>query len=96
MLTGVIIGGIVAGVGLLRLYPKRHEPEPPNSRWKLPFLIVMVAICVVFTIVGQWPILWAALAVVIFVQIGFVLIGRNPWWMQTSLDRRREHSTSAR
>jgi len=94
MLTGVVIGAIVAAIGLSQSFPRRHEPEPPNSRWKLLLLIVMVAICIVFATVGRWPVLWAALVVVLFVEIGFVLVGRNPWWMQSPLDRRRQRSTS--
>ena len=94
MLTGLVIGTIVAVVGLSQSFPRRHEPEPPNSRWKLPSLIFMAAMCVAFAVVGPWPLFWAALGVGILVEIGFVLAGRNPWWMQGRLDRRRERSTS--
>lgn len=95
MLIGAVIGAIVAAVGLSQSFPKRHEPEPPNSRWKLPSLVVMTVIGVVFA-AGTWPVLWAALIVVLLMEIGFVLAGRNPWWMQGRLDRRRERRTSAR
>jgi hypothetical protein len=73
MLIGLIIGTIFAVVGLSQSFPKRHAPEPPNSRWKLPSLILMVVTCVAFTVVGPWPVVWAALAVVLLVEIGFVL-----------------------
>jgi len=94
MLTGLVIGTIVAVVGLSQSFTRRHEPEPPNSRWKLPSLIVMGATCVVFTVAGPWPVVWAALVLVLLVEIGFVLAGRNPWWMQDRLDWRRQRSTS--
>jgi len=95
MLVGLVIGTIVALVGLWQSFPKRHAPEPPNSRWKLPSLILMVVMCVVFAVVGPWPVVWAALAVALLVEIGFGLAGRNPWWMQGRLDRRGKRSTSA-
>jgi hypothetical protein len=95
MLIGLIIGAIFALVGLSQSFPSRHAPEPPNSRWKLPSLILMAVTCVAFAVVGPWPVVWVALAVVLLVEIGFVLAGRNPWWMQGRLDRRGERSTSA-
>jgi hypothetical protein len=95
MLIGLIIGTIFAVVGVSQSFPKRHAPEPPNSRWKLPSLILMAVTCGAFAVVGPWPVVWAALAVVLLVEIGFVLAGRNPWWMQGRLDRRGERSTSA-
>jgi amino acid transporter len=94
ILIGIVIGTIFAVVGLPRSFPKRHEPEPPNSRWKLPSLILMAVTCVAFAVIGPWPVVWAALAVVLLVEICFVLAGRNPWWMQGRLDRRRARSTS--
>lgn len=90
MLIGLVIGTIVAVVGLSQSFPRRHEPEPPNSRWKLPSLILMAATCVAFMVVGPWPVVWAALFIVLFVEIGFVLCGRNPWWMQGRPDWRRQ------
>jgi hypothetical protein len=95
MLIGLVIGTIFGVVGLSQAFPKRHAPEPPNSRWKLPSLILMAVICVAFAVVGSWPVVWAALTVGLLVEIGFVLAGRNPWWMQGRLDRRDERSTSA-
>jgi hypothetical protein len=94
MLIGLIIGTIFAVVTLSQSFPSRHAPEPPNSRWKLPSLILLAVTCVAFTVVEPWPVVWAALAVVLLVEIGFVLAGRNPWWMQGRLDRRGERSTS--
>ena len=82
MLTGLVIGAIVAVVGLSQSFSRRDEPEPPNSRWKLPLLILMAATCIAFAVAGPWPAVWAALVVVLLVEIGFVLAGRNPWWMQ--------------
>lgn len=100
MLPGLVIGTVIAVVRLSQAFRKRHEPEPANNRWKLPLLILMTAACVVFTVAGLSPVVWAALAMVLLIEIGFVLAGRNPWWMQGPLDhrardRRRERSTSA-
>jgi len=61
--------------------PATWPTEPPNSRWKLPTLIVFIPICVGFAFIGL-PVLWAVLGVICAVEIGFVLAGRNPWWMQ--------------
>jgi hypothetical protein len=96
MLIGVVIGSVVAAVGLSQSFPKRHEPEPPNGRWKLPSLLVMTVIGVAFAAAGTWPAFWTVLVVLLLVEIGFVLAGRNPWWMQAHVDRRRERRTSAR
>jgi hypothetical protein len=96
MLIGVVIGSVVAAIGLSQSFPRRHEPEPPNSRWKLPSLLVMTVIGVAFAVSGTWPVLWAGLVVILLVEIGLVLAGRNPWWMQGPLDRRRERRTSTR
>jgi fatty acid desaturase len=86
MLIGAVIGTIFALIGLARSFPRRHEPELANSRWKLPVLIVMVAACLAFIIAGPWPGFWAALLAMLLVEIGFVIAGRNPWWMQSSLE----------
>jgi hypothetical protein len=94
MLNGLVIGTIIAVVGLSQSFTRRHEPEPPNSRWKLPSLILTAAACVAFMLAGPWPVVWAALFIVLLVEIGFVLSGRNPWWMQGRLDWRRQRSTS--
>jgi sterol desaturase/sphingolipid hydroxylase (fatty acid hydroxylase superfamily) len=93
MLIGLVIGTIFAVVGLSQSFPRRHEPEPPNSRWKLPSLILIVVTRVTFAVAGPWPVVWVALAVVLLVEIGYVLAGRNPWWMQG--DRRGERSPNA-
>jgi hypothetical protein len=55
----------------------------------------MTVIGVVFAVSGTWPAFWAALVVLLLVEISFVLAGRNPWWMQAHVDRRRERRTSA-
>lgn len=96
MLIGAAVGAIVAAVGLSQSFPRRHEPEPPNSRWKLPSLLVMTVIGLIFAVAGTWLAFWAALIVLLLVEIGFVLAGRNPWWTQAHLDRRGERCTSAR
>jgi hypothetical protein len=56
----------------------------------------MTVIGVAFAVSGTWPAFWAVLVVLLLVEIGFVLAGRNPWWMQARLDRRRERRTSTR
>ncbi len=96
MLIGVVIGSVMAAVGLSQSFPRRHEPEPPNKRWKLPSLLVMTVIGVTFAVFGTWPAFWAVLVVLLLVEIGFVLAGRNPWWMQARLDKRRERRMSTR
>ncbi len=88
MLIGLVIGTIVVAVGLSQSFHRRHEPEPPNSRWKLPWLILLSASGVVLAVVGPWPVVWASLVVLLLVEVGFVLAGRNPWWMQSRFDRR--------
>jgi hypothetical protein len=96
MLTGIIIGGTFGVILLGQNFVRRHEPEPPNSRWKLPSLIISATACVAFAVAASWPVFWAILAAVLLMEIGFVLAGRNPWWMQSYLDRRRERPTSPR
>lgn len=99
METGVVIGAIFGGVfGFARTFPRRHDPEPPNARWKLPMLVVLTAICVVLAVISSSVIsslFGAVLAASFVVQIGLVLAGRNPWWMQIRWERRRTQLTSA-
>jgi len=87
MLVGVVVGLIAGGIGLARSFPGRHAPEPPNNRWKLPVMTFMAALCGVLAFTGPWPIVWALLAAICLVEVRFVLAGRNPWWMQSPLDR---------
>jgi len=41
-----------------------------------------------FAVFGEEPLPWAILASLFAIQVGFVLAGRNPGWMQDSLDQR--------
>ncbi|HWF33463.1 MAG TPA: hypothetical protein VG188_13010 [Solirubrobacteraceae bacterium] len=52
--------------------------------------IVLLASAIVLAALGEEPVLFAALALILAVQLSFVLGGRNPWWMQDALDRREE------
>jgi hypothetical protein len=56
----------------------------------------LTVIGVAFAAAGTWPALWELLVVLLLVEIGFVLAGRNPWWMQARIGRRRERRTSTR
>jgi hypothetical protein len=57
-----------------------------SSRW----LVLMIAACAALSFVApSWLLIWALLAVLCVVKVGFVLAGRNPWRMQGYLDRRR-------
>jgi len=57
-------------------------------------LVLLVGGCAAWALVGEWPALWAALGVLCLVQIGFVLSGRNPWWMQAAWERRDDRSAT--
>lgn len=82
MWIGLVIGSLFAVATWSRAFPRRHEPEPPNSRLKGPVSALLIVACAVLAFVGPWPVVWAALALWGSVQLGFVLAGRNPWWMQ--------------
>lgn len=76
---------------LAKAFGMRHEPEPPNSRLKLPMLLVVLAVCVALAVTGAGAqaIVFIVLGAIVVVQIGYVQAGRNPWWMQ---DAKRERT----
>ncbi len=69
-------------------FRRRHDPEPRNSRFKLPVTLLLLGGCIALAASGTEPVVFSILAAVMVVQIGFVLAGRNPWWMQGAMDRR--------
>jgi hypothetical protein len=90
MWIGLTIGGVIGAIQLAKAFERRHEPEPPHSRAKLPVTLVLLACTVALAVLGEQPILFAVLALILAVQLGFILAGRNPWWMQGRLDSRTE------
>jgi hypothetical protein len=98
MWIGLGIGVLIGTAQLVRSFGVRHEPEPPNSRLKLPIMVLMLCGCVVLAIVGSSSVLFSILAVVVAVEVGFILAGRNPWWMQGAIDKREyvRYSSSPR
>jgi hypothetical protein len=88
MWIGIAITGIVSATQLVKSFRIRHQPEPPNSRLKLPFMILLLAGCAWLVVAGTAPVLFSILAAVVVVGIGFILSGRNPWWMQGAIDKR--------
>ena len=95
MWIGLAIGALIGMGQLVSSFRARHAPEPSNSRLKLPIMILLLGGCVAVAITHTSPVLFSILAAVIAVQIGFVLAGRNPWWMQAAIDKREYgHYTS--
>jgi hypothetical protein len=89
MWIGLVIGLMGGGAQLVKSFARRGEPEPPNNRLKLPFMSFLGLTCVGIAAFGVAPVLFVLLAVVCTVEVGFVLASRNPWWMQSPLDRRK-------
>jgi hypothetical protein len=84
-------GGLSSVIGLVKSLRFRGQPEPPNRRWKLPMLIVFAAVFLAFAVIdGGGVVLGSVLTAILLVEIGFILGGRNPWWMQSPRDR-NEH-----
>jgi hypothetical protein len=93
-MDGVLIGFVIAVLFAVpqsvRSYRLRDQPEPPNRRVKLPVVLVALAVCVAFVISGIGIVallIFSICGVFLVAQIGFILAGRNPWWMQSRLDR---------
>jgi hypothetical protein len=84
-LTIGVLAGIVQGINNFRC---RRDPEPPNSKLKLPLMLLLLAACVAPAVTGTSPIVFFVLAAVCTVEVGFILVGRNPWWMQGPMDKR--------
>ncbi len=89
-LGGVVIGAVVAAGQLARAFPGRHEPAPPNHWTKLPFILVLIGVCVVFALDGDAPWVFGVLAAFGLFEVALILRGRNPWWMRSPFDQRRE------
>jgi hypothetical protein len=82
------IVGLLSVAQLIKSFGTRHAPEPPNSRLKLPCMALLLAGCVGLAIDGSSPVLFSILGALVLVEIGFILAGRNPWWMQGAMDKR--------
>lgn len=70
--------------------------EPEHNRLKLPVLvlsaIVYMALAVRYVVLNRW---WAAALFVLFAGLALRALvvarsGRNPWWLRSPLDRRRD------
>jgi len=72
----------------------RGQPEPPNNRIKLPMLILATAFFGVELAKGEDVVLSTILIVVGVVTMGFILAGRNRWWMQGPADRWKQDEQS--
>jgi hypothetical protein len=90
MWIGLAIGLLIGGAQLAKAFPRRHEPEPANNRLKLPLMSFLALACAGIAALGIAAVLSIVLAAVCAVEVGFVLAGRNPWWMQSPLDKRAE------
>lgn len=94
-LVGVLIAFLISGPGLARAFGRRHEPAPPNHWTKLPFLLLLIGLCVWFAVEGNDSWVFAVLAVVGACEVALVLRGWNPWWMQSRWDRRENPADRA-
>jgi putative Mn2+ efflux pump MntP len=88
MWIGFAIGLVVGTPQLVRSFRARREPEPTNSRLKLPVTVFMLGVCLTLAITGTAAAFFSVLGSVFLVQIGFIVAGRNPWWMQAWTDKR--------
>lgn len=88
MWIGLAIGAFIGTAQGIKTFRTRHEPEPPNSRLKLPFFMLCFGVLVAFAVGGTSTVVFSVLATVCAVEIGFILAGRNPWWMQAPIDKR--------
>jgi hypothetical protein len=88
MWLGIAIGLAIGTPELVKRLARRHEPEPPHSRLKLPATLLLLVVCVALAALGEEPLLLAILASLFAIQVGFILAGRNPWRMQGWLDER--------
>jgi hypothetical protein len=79
---------LVGGAQLIKSFRTRHQPEPPNNRLKLPTMLIGIVSSVALIVDGTWTVLFAVCGVLCALEAGFVLAGRNPWWMQAPLDRK--------
>jgi hypothetical protein len=87
VVIGLVIGAVLAVPQLVRSYRLRDRPEPPNRRLKLPVMVLLLGGCLALAISGIGTVVLSIFGVVAAVEIGFILAGRNPWWMQSPHDR---------
>jgi hypothetical protein len=95
-----VVNGSPRGAKEQRSFKPQAEGSIPSGRIfegvQLRGIWGLAEAGVAFAAAGTWPAFWAVLVVLLLVEIGFVLAGRNPWLMQARLDRRRERRTSTR
>lgn len=88
MWIGIAIGLAIGSPQLVKRFARRRGPEPPHGRFKLPVTLLLLGASVALAALGQEPLLFTVLALLFTVQVGFILAGRNPWWIQSWLDER--------
>jgi hypothetical protein len=88
MWIGLAVGVLVGSAQAIKSFRSPHDPEPPNSRIKLPFMLLLLAVCIAFAANGVGPIAFSVLAAVCATEVCFILAGRNPWWTQAPMDKR--------
>jgi hypothetical protein len=86
---------IVGGALMIKSFRSRHEPEPSNNRLKLPTMLICFAASVMFVVVGIETVLFTICGVLSALEAGFVMAGRNPWWMQAPLDKKADERYQA-
>jgi hypothetical protein len=70
---------------------KPFEGPPPNHRFKLPFFAICAVLFIIWTITGDdvFDVLFNGSCAVLSVFCSAVILsGRNPRWLQSSLDRK--------
>ena len=95
MWLGIAVGLTITTPQLVKRFARRHEPEPPHGRFKLPATLLLLGASVALTALGDEPLFFAILASLFAIQVGFILAGRNPWWMQGWLDERERPQYSS-
>lgn len=95
--TILLFAVIGSGVGLASSWPRRQE-DLPNSPFKLPFFVLCVLVGAVLLVSGTAVILMSIGCAIGLVEVGMIVAGRNPWWMQSPLDRRwaKRHSPGSK
>jgi hypothetical protein len=88
MWIGIAIGLAISTPQLVKRFAKRHEPEPANGPLKLPATLLLLAASVALAALGEEPLLFTILALLLALQVAFILAGRNPWWTQSWFDER--------
>jgi hypothetical protein len=94
MWIGIAIAVLIGTVQLTNAYARRHGPEPPRSRAKLPVTIVLLASAIVLAALGEEPVLFAALALILAVQLSSSWAGATRGGCKTRLTGARSRGAS--